>query len=223
MRQRRSNKAFFTGMFFILGLFLILTVIFTIGENQGLIKPKFKVEVLFGDVGGLIEGAPVRLAGVFVGSVNHINFLKEEYKGKRVKVALSIFSEYRNQLDKSARFVIVTDGILGEKLVVIDVDGQGKPLDLDEPIMGEEPMDVQDLAEVFSEAAESFTKTSDELSKINFKDLSVALEDTAKSLVKTSEGVNVILGELSYITKKTKRLLDRIEQRIIDGNLFKVF
>ena len=39
----------------------------------------------------------------------------------------------------------------------------------------------------------------------------------------TSRGINEIMEELQEITKKTKRLLDRVEQKVIDGNLFKVF
>ena len=32
-----------------------------------------------------------------------------------------------------------------------------------------------------------------------------------------------MMFELKDISRKTKRLLDRIEQRVIEGNLFKVF
>ncbi|MBI3617689.1 MAG: hypothetical protein HY210_05680 [Candidatus Omnitrophica bacterium] len=79
------------------------------------------------------------------------------------------------------------------------------------------------MAEVFAKAAESFTATADQLSKIDVVGLSRVLEDSSRSLLVTSRGINEIMEELQEITKKTKRLLDRVEQKVIEGNLFKVF
>jgi len=198
-------------------------VIFIIGKDKGFTQPKFKIPVLFGDVGGMVEGAPVQLAGVNVGTVSDINFLPSSFQGRRVKVVLSIFDRYKNQLGQNVRFAIKTEGILGEKLVEIKVDERGKKLDLSQPIIGEDPLNVQDLAEVFSDTAESFTKTSEDFNKVDIQELSRVLAETAQSLSTTSKGVNTILTEMNYISIKSKRLLDRLEQGVIDGNLFKVF
>jgi phospholipid/cholesterol/gamma-HCH transport system substrate-binding protein len=223
MEQKEFMVKFFAGIFFLLGLGLILMVIFTIGKNKGFTQPKFQVEVLFRDVGGLIEGAPVQLAGVSVGTVSDINFLDREFQGRRVKVRLNIFDKYKRQMEQEVRFVIKTEGILGEKMIEINVGKGGKVVDLSQPIIGEDPLNVQDIAEVFSDAAESFTETSDIFNKIDMQGLSEVLSETANSLSLTSKGVNEILEEMYYISIKSKRLLDRLEQRVIDGNLFKVF
>jgi uncharacterized coiled-coil protein SlyX len=84
-------------------------------------------------------------------------------------------------------------------------------------------LNVQDLAEVFADAAESFTQTSEVFAEIDLEGLSEALAETAKSLSKTSNRINTVLTEMHYISIKSRRLLDRLEQRVIDGNLFKVF
>lgn len=223
MERKELMIKFFAGVFFILGLFLIFFVIFTIGENKGLTQRKFQVEVLFRDVGGLIEGAPVQLAGVNVGTVADINFLDEPYQGRRVMVRANIFDKYRKQLKQKVRFTIKTEGILGEKLVEIYVGRGGEVVNLDQPIIGEDPLDVQDMAEVFADAAESFTKTSDVFNQVDMEELSRVLSETAQNLSTTSKGINSILTELHYISIKSKRLLDRLEQQVIDGNLFKVF
>jgi ABC-type transporter Mla subunit MlaD len=202
---------------------LIFIVIFTIGKDKGFTQSKFQVDVLFRDVGGLLEGAPVLLAGVHVGTVADINFLEREFQGRRVRVRLNIFEKYRRQLRKRVRFNIETEGILGEKLVEITVGEGGKRIDLNRPVIGEDPLNVRDLAEVFSDAAESFTKTSDVFNQIDLENLSEALAETAQSLSETAKGVDTILDEMYYISIKSKRLLDRLEQRVIDGNLFKVF
>ena len=202
---------------------MILMAVLLIGRERGLTQPKFEVTVLFRDVGGLIEGAPVQLAGVNVGTVSDIRFLDEEIQERRVAVQVSVFRKFKKQLEQRVRFSIQTEGILGEKLVEITVSKHGYLVDAGRPVIGEDPLDVQDLAEVFADAAASFTQASDDFSDVNLQDLSKVLSETAQALESTAQGINSVLTEMRYISIKSKRLLDRIEQRIIDGNLFKVF
>jgi ABC-type transporter Mla subunit MlaD len=223
VEKKELLRKFLAGGFFVAGLVLILAVIFILGKDKGFAQPKFRVAVLFRDVGGLIDGAPVRLRGVNVGTVSDINFLDREVQGRRVKVEVDIFDQFRDQLDQKVRFSIKTEGILGEKLIEIHEDNEGQALGSLEPILGEDPLNVQDLAQVFADAAESFTKTSEDFNEVDVQELSKVLSETARSLSKTARGVNQILTEMNYVTVKSKRLLDRLEQRLIDGNLFKVF
>ena len=223
MEKKELAMKFVAGLFLIIGLALIISVIFTMGENKGLTQPKFKVDVLFRDVGGLIEGAPVRLAGVNVGTVSDISFLHQEYRGRRVKVRLNIFDKYKDQLRQKVRFSIKTEGILGEKLVEIEVEDDGDIVDLKQPIIGDDPMNVQDMAEVFADAAESLTRTSEIVNKVDIGELSETLSETAQSLSETAKGIDTVVTELYYISIKSKRLLQRLEQKVIDGDLFKVF
>ncbi len=224
MQKFELDKKFWAGLFFIIGIFIICLVILNLDKDKGFAQAKFQVTVLFKDVGGLVEGAPIRLFGVNIGNVDHIDFLDKELEGRRVRVTLNILSKYKSQLYKDTpRFSIHTEGILGDKLIEIDVVKTKERIDLRQPIMGEDGLDVQELAKVFARAAESFTKTSEDLSKINFQEVTGSMSKTAQSLSKASENLNLVLDQMQYITKKTRRLLDRIEQRLIDGNLFKVF
>lgn len=227
MEKTELTKKILAGVFFISGLILMAVIVFILGKDKGLAQSKFQITVLYKNVGGLMEGAPVRLSGVNVGHTADIDFLDEEIDGRRVSVVLNILQRYKKQLEKDLRFVIVTEGILGEKLIEIYVVGPAsggqKKTDLTRPIIGEDPLDVQDLAEVFTKAAESFTKTSEELSKIDILELSKVMEESSRALLITARGINAMMDELQDLTKKSKRLLDRIEQRIIEGELFKVF
>lgn len=223
MDKKEFIRQFLAGAFFFVGIFLMVMFIFFLGRDKGLAQAKFQVVVLYRHVGGLMEGAPVRLAGVNVGSVDNIDFLDHVVDSRRVKVTLNIFARYKKQLEKNLTFAVKTEGILGEKLVEIDVLGETPKMDLARPVIGEDPLDVQDLAEVFGEAAESFTRTADQLNKIDVLALTQVMGETSQSLLTTSEGINDIMVELEEITLKAKRILDRVEQRIIEGNLFKVF
>ncbi len=223
MDKKELTKELLAGLFFFLGIFLLVVFVIILGGNKGLAQSKFQVTVLYRNVGGLMEGAPVRLAGVNVGTVDRIEFLDQEFNDRRVEVTLNILSKYRKQLEHNLRFTIQTEGILGEKLIEIDVLREGPKTDLRNPILGEDPLDVEDMAQVFAKAAESFTATADQLSKIDILGLTSVMEESSKSLLITSGGINEVMDELQEITKKTKRLLDRVEQKVIDGNLFKVF
>ena len=51
-------KKLAAGLFFILGLALIVVSVFIIGIDRGLTEPKFQIIALFNEVGGLVEVPP---------------------------------------------------------------------------------------------------------------------------------------------------------------------
>jgi phospholipid/cholesterol/gamma-HCH transport system substrate-binding protein len=197
MAKDDTIKQIWAGIFFIFGVAAVCGAIFFIGFQKGFSQPQFEVTVLFDKVGGLTEGAPVRLSGVNVGVVNSIDFLDEEVMERGIRVTLGVLKRYEPQIRRSTEISVQTEGVLGAKYVEIGRKPGDPPIDVTRPIIGEPMLDVYDLAEV--------------------------LENTADSFNQTTKGINVMMVELKYISRKTKRLLDRVEQRVIDGNLFKVF
>ena len=176
---------------------LIVGVVFVIGVERGLTEPKFEMTVLFRKVGGLMPGAPVRVSGVTVGTVANIDFLDQEVEGRGVRVTLNLYQKYERQLRKSVRTSVITEGVLGEKILEISTHPEYDRADLAQPVIGVDPLDVEDLAETFGAAAES--------------------------LLETSKTIDMITREIGAISLSTRRLLNRIEQRLIDGDLFKLF
>ena len=192
-----SFKKLAAGFFFIAGIALIGVSIFFIGLDRGATQPKFQVLALFAEVGGLVGGAPIRVSGVNVGVVGSIDFLEEPIEGRSLKVTMNIFKKYEFQFRKCSKVSIKTEGVLGQKLVEISEDHNRKVFDLTKPIIGENPLNVEDMAGV--------------------------LTKTAVSIQKTSDGVNEVMGDLKDVSRKAKRLINRVEGKLIDGNLFKIF
>src|SRR5208282_3021200 len=112
-------KKFAAGLFFIIGLTLIAVSVFFIGIDRGLTEPKFQVITLFNQVGGLVEGSPIRISGVDVGLVGAIDFLNEPIEGRSLKVRLDIFKKYEFEFRKCSKISIRTEGVLSHKLIEI--------------------------------------------------------------------------------------------------------
>lgn len=223
MDSKDFAKSFLAGIFFIIGIFLICAFIFTLGKDKGLAQDKFRIQVVFNDVGGLTEGAPVRLSGVNVGTVGNIGFLDQPLNGRNVIVTLNILERFRSQFENGIHFKIITEGVLGEKLIIINIVDQNSRTDLSRPVIGEDPLEVGDLAETFSASAEAFTLAAEQIGQADMQGVTEGMTEASQSLVGTSEGLNQVLEELYDITRKSKRIFDRIEQKVIDGELFKVF
>jgi ABC-type transporter Mla subunit MlaD len=197
MAKNDMIKHVWAGIFFIIGIIIIGGTIFFIGYQKGFSQPQFEVTVLFDKVGGLMEGAAVRLSGVTVGTIRSIDFLDEDLMERGVKVTLNILKRYEKQVRQATQISIQTEGVLGAKYIEMGRNPGDMPIDITQPVMGEPLLDVYDLAAI--------------------------IENTAATLEETTKGINAMMVEVKYISRKTKRLLDRIEQRVIDGNLIKVF
>ncbi len=196
-KNQGATKHFLAGLFFVVGLIVFGAVVFFIGLDRGLIQPKFQIITLFNEVSGLVEGAPIRISGVDVGVVGGIDFLDQPIEDRSLKVTLNIFKKYEFQFRKCARLSIKTEGVLGQKFIEISEDSKHKVFDVTKPIIGEDPLDVEDMAGV--------------------------LTRTALSVQATSEDLHQVLDEWKYISRKTKRLINRFEDKLIEGNLFKIF
>ena len=197
MGKKDVIKKLVAGGFFVGCIAMLVIVIFVIGVQRGFNEEKFEMTSLFRNIGGLNAGAPVRLSGVTVGTVADINFLDEEVEERGVKVTMRIYKKYERQLYKSTKVAIVTEGVLGEKIIEISITPGSHRASLTEPIIGEDPLDVQDLAETFGQVADA--------------------------LLASTENIETIIGQMEAVSVTAKRLLNRIEQRVIDGTLFKVF
>lgn len=197
MENKINVKKTAAGIFFVFGILLVGVCVFLIGLDRGLTQKKFEVISLFKEVGGLRSGAPIRISGVNVGVVKEVDFLDEPVANRSLKVTMNIYKKYEFQFRQCSRISIRTEGVLGQKLVEISENHEVPVFKLNEPIIGEDPLDVEDMAGVITK--------------------------TALSLQKTSLYVNDLMTDMQGVTHKAKRLMGRVEEKLIEGNLFKIF
>lgn len=106
--------------FMLIGLLVLGVVVVLIGQKSGMFESKVRLHVLFPDVGGLVVGAPVRLAGLDVGMVEEIEFAAGAERTE-ARVTLSVRERYLSRIRADSRAVIDSKGLLGDKLVEISV------------------------------------------------------------------------------------------------------
>ncbi len=93
----------------------------------------YPVFVDFDNPGGLQSGAPVRLAGVKVGSVDELRFMggivdPKTNRRTLVRAKLSIQVRAKDTIHEDALFYVTTQGVLGEQFLQIDPGNPGKPM-----------------------------------------------------------------------------------------------
>jgi phospholipid/cholesterol/gamma-HCH transport system substrate-binding protein len=137
------------GAFILAGLGVFLAIIYLLGAQARYFERKYDLIAEFTEVGGLIEGATVRLAGVQVGRVTDVALSPEP--GGKVRVRLTIARRFADRIRKNSQARIVTQGLLGDKLVEITMgSADAPPLGPGEHLIAREPFE---MGRVFEEGA----------------------------------------------------------------------
>lgn len=106
------------GLFIFVGLAFLGWLILQFGRFQNSYDEVYNIEVRFTDASGLIEGTPVRLAGVRIGSVSGKPTL-ESVTPPRVRVPIAI--DANRILPADAVFQIQSATVLGDKLITVSI------------------------------------------------------------------------------------------------------
>ena len=115
MEKMKTNRPVVVGIFVVLGIAILVATIFTLGEEKKTFVKTFTVNAVFSDVSGLLPGANVLFSGVKVGTIKKISF----YGDSQVLVTMNIEGAVESHIHKDAKAKIGSDGLIGNKLVVI--------------------------------------------------------------------------------------------------------
>lgn len=117
MSQNKNNKKAITvGIFLFIGIVIFLLGVFTLGGQRKTFTKSFQLSVVFDDIQGLKVGNNVWFSGVKVGLIKKIEF----YGTSQVKVTLNVEEEAHKYIHRDAKASISSDGLIGNKIVVID-------------------------------------------------------------------------------------------------------
>ncbi len=103
------------GLFVFIGLVFLAIGILTVGNLHETFTKKMRLAAMFDDVAGLQAGNNVWFSGVKIGTVKDLQF----YGQSQVEVSLKIDSKVRKYIRKDAKVKIGTDGLIGNKILII--------------------------------------------------------------------------------------------------------
>jgi len=114
MRNLTGVKAVLTGVFVLAGIAILLAGVFIIGGKDKTFKKSVMMNALFADVNGLAKGSNVWYSGVKIGTVKKVSFAQQG-----VLVSFSIEEEVHQKIRKDTKVKLSTDGLIGNKILVL--------------------------------------------------------------------------------------------------------
>jgi phospholipid/cholesterol/gamma-HCH transport system substrate-binding protein len=189
------------GVFVLVGVAAFLGMVYALGARARLFEPRFTIHAEFTEVGGLVEGATVRLAGVQIGRVSAVNLPPEP--GGKVRVDMTIARRFGDRVRKDSMARIETQGLLGDRIVEITVGTAAAP-----PVKSEDVIpsrDPFDITKVMSESAQIVKSVGT---------LADSLRETAETLNQSGiiKDAAVTVAAARKVTDQIARVLNEVER-----------
>ncbi len=209
------------GLFVSAGLALTMLAILVIGGNQSFLSSKNRFNAHFNNVDGLISGARVVMGGVNVGTIDSIEF---DQTTRDVKVQFSVSKESSSWIRKDSTVEIATQGVLGDKYLILHSGQEGEPqLPALSTILTRPSRDITNLFSKSDQLLVNLTSISTSLDRIlkNFdqdnrsETFFKSLAATAKNLNQISEKMNTQLTDIQF--KQAVGHLNQILEKVNNG------
>ncbi len=113
--KQTANLETKVGIFLLLGIGLICTLIIVFGEVPDLFKPTYALTVKFPDASGLLKGSDVYLAGAVIGKVT----TDPHYIPDTGKVEVNLKINKDVGIREDATYEIGSSGLLGDRFVIV--------------------------------------------------------------------------------------------------------
>lgn len=116
MATAENRKAITVGVFLALGLVIFILGVFTLGNQQKTFDKVIHISALFEDVSGLKNGNDIWFSGVKIGTISSIRFVGTS----KVEVKMRVDKNTQQYIHRNSGVRISSDGLIGNKLIVID-------------------------------------------------------------------------------------------------------
>lgn len=162
MKKSISNKIKL-GIFISLGVLVFIFGIYFVGERQQLFRGTFRISGIFRDVAGLQVGSNVRFSGIDVGTVNNISIVSDT----SVRVDVLIEESTRKFIKKDALASIGSEGLMGNKILIINPGTGGKREIENNDIVGTvQPINMDDIMLSLKKTIDNSSNITSNLSSI---------------------------------------------------------
>jgi phospholipid/cholesterol/gamma-HCH transport system substrate-binding protein len=189
------------GVFVLIGIAAFLAMIYALGARARLFEPRFTISAEFTEVGGLVEGATVRLAGVQIGRVSGVELPAQP--GGKVRVDMSIAKQFGDRVRQDSVARIETQGLLGDKLIEITVGTPtAPPVQPSDVLTSRDPFDIGNVMNESAEVVKSISVLAD------------SLRETAQTLNQSGliQEAAATVQSARRITNQVGKIVDEVER-----------
>lgn len=167
--QAEKRHEIKVGLTILVSIIIIVIAILSVGSRQGLLSDHYQLRVMMSRVNGLQTGAPVRLAGVRVGSVVGVEFARD-IANPKIQVILELDKSIQSRIRSDSEAHIGTLGLLGDKYIGITMGSLDQPiLQNDGLLQSSDPIDVEKLIDEGVTVIEGLKRATKEIEEISAK------------------------------------------------------
>ena len=201
MSTTNNKRSIIVGMFITIGLIILIVGILTLGGQRKSFVKTITVDAIFEDVGGLQRGNNVWFSGVKIGTVKKIQF----YGDSQVEISMNIDNASKAYIHKDARARISTDGLIGNKIIVL-YGGSTKTEAVEDgdKLVADKPLDTDQMMATLQE------------NNKNLIDITGDFKILGKRLVNGEGTVGALLSD-SVMAQKLRLTLNNLQA--VSGNL----
>ncbi len=136
MATAENRKAITVGVFLSLGLVIFILGVFTLGGQQKSFDKSIHISAVFDDVAGLKKGNDIWFSGVKVGTISSIKFVGIS----QVNVLMKVDQSTQQYIHRNSGVRISSDGLIGNKIIVIDGGSPQAPVVQDGDVLQAEKL-----------------------------------------------------------------------------------
>ena len=153
------------GAFTLGGIVLFMLSMLYLGREENMFSKTFTVHAVFKNVEGLQSGDNVWLSGVKIGQVHDVDIVADG-----MVIVEMMLKENQNQfITRDATASVGSDGLVGNKLVVIRPGKSRVPIQDNDTLNSMSPADTQEVLNVAKEVGDNTKEITDDLKLITRK------------------------------------------------------
>ena len=231
--MKPSGQELKIGLFAAVAMAAAILLVINFSKGESYFESYYRLDLSSPNVGSVISGANVLMAGVPIGSVGTIDLAQD---GKSVLIELKIKERYPIYAD--AQFFIQQKGVLGDEYIaVVPTENSGGGLKDGDQVIGQEPFSLQEAARSASSLIEQVNETVvtvnrvvDRLDRLvlsegTLGDLAASIENIRKLSdggVETIENLNemIVSAQPSFAEGMTNLVSFSERLNLISGELF---
>lgn len=115
MKPNNNRRAIIVGIFIFIGLAIFIIAVLTLGTQKKTFEKTMSIKALFDNVNGLQKGNNIWYSGVKIGTIKKVMLTGNSM----VEVTMNIEEQSSKFIRKDALAKISSDGLIGNKIIVI--------------------------------------------------------------------------------------------------------